>query len=79
MINFRRFVAFQDESIGKITSRKWESGDGTLSAEQHPVFAYAKSGRYIVTLYFEGPDGKSRRAKVWDAAVKSSLDKVKSN
>ena len=75
----RRLVAFQDESIGKITSWKWEFGDGTSSTEQHPQHAYARSGRFIVTLYIEGPDGKSRRAKVWDVAVKSALDNIKSN
>jgi hypothetical protein len=75
----RRLVAFQDESIGKITSWKWDFGDGTSSTEQHPQHAYARSGRYIVTLFIEGPDGKSRRAKVWDVAVKSALDNVKSN
>ncbi len=75
----RRLVAFQDESVGKITSWKWDFGDGMFSTEQHPQHAYAKSGRYIVTLYIEGPDGKSRRAKVWDVAVKSAYDNVKSN
>ena len=75
----RRQVAFQDQSTGKITLWKWDFGDGTTSSEQHPSHTYAKSGRYIVTLYIEGPDGKSRRAKVWDVAVKSALDKVKSN
>jgi uncharacterized membrane protein len=77
----RRLVAFQDESIGNITSWKWEFGDGTTSTEQNPVHAYGKSGRYIVILYVEGPDGKSRRAKVWDVAVWSpALDVgVKSN
>ncbi len=75
----RRLVAFQDKSVGRITSWKWDFGDGKSSAEQHPVHAYDRSGRYIVTLYIEGPGGKSRRAKVWDVAVKSSLDNVKSN
>ena len=75
----RRLVAFQDESVGKITSWKWDFGDGIFSTEQHPQHVYAKSGRYIVTLNIEGPDGKSRRAKVWDVAVKSALDNVKSN
>jgi hypothetical protein len=75
----RRLVAFQDESTGKITSWKWDFGDGTTSTEQHPIHAYARSGRFIVTLFIEGPEGKSRRAKVWDVAVKSALDNVKSN
>jgi hypothetical protein len=66
----RRMVAFQDKSIGKITSRKWDFGDGTTSTEQHPIHKYEKEGKYIVILYIEGPDGKSRRAKVWDVALK---------
>ncbi|HRW84895.1 MAG TPA: PKD domain-containing protein, partial [Bacteroidales bacterium] len=75
----RRLVAFKDESVGEISSWKWEFGDGTTSDEQHPVHTYQRSGRYIVTLNIEGPEGKSRRAKVWDVAIKSSFDKVKSN
>lgn len=66
----RRLVAFQDLSEGKITSWKWDFGDGTTSDEQYPVHKYTNSGLYIVTLYIEGPEGKSRRAKVWDVALK---------
>jgi hypothetical protein len=66
----RRLVAFQDLSEGKITSWKWDFGDGTNSTEQHPIHTYEKADKYIVTLYVEGPDGKSRRAKVWDVALK---------
>lgn len=66
----RRLVAFKDESIGKITSWKWDFGDGTTSTEQHPTHRYEKPDHYIVTLWVEGPAGKSRRAKVWDVAVK---------
>jgi hypothetical protein len=65
----RRLVAFKDESIGKITSRKWDFGDGTTSTEQNPTHTYEKPDHYIVTLWVEGPAGKSRRAKVWDVAV----------
>jgi PKD repeat protein len=77
----RRLVAFEDLSVGRIDTWKWDFGDGTSSAEQHPVHAYGKPGRYIVTLYIEGPDGKSRRAKVWDVAVRSPIldSGIKSN
>ena len=77
----RRVVAFSDLSTGKITSWRWEFGDGTTSTEQHPVHTYKRPGRYIVTLYIEGPEGKSRRGKVWDVAVRSStMDSgIKSN
>jgi hypothetical protein len=66
----KRVVSFQDKSIGKITSRNWDFGDGTNSSEQNPIHSYERAGRYIVTLNIEGPDGKSRRAKVWDVALK---------
>ncbi|WP_234734707.1 PKD domain-containing protein [Tellurirhabdus bombi] len=66
----RRLVAFQDLSAGKITSWKWDFGDGTTSTEQHPIHQYQKEGQYVVVLYVEGPDGKARRAKVWDVTVK---------
>ncbi|MDQ3846266.1 MAG: PKD domain-containing protein, partial [Bacteroidota bacterium] len=42
-------LAFTDESVGKITSWKWDFGDGTTSMEQHPLHAYEKPDHYIVT------------------------------
>jgi len=65
-----RLVDFQDQSVGKITSWKWDFGDGKTSNEQHPLHTYEKAGLYIVALYIEGPDGKSRRSKVWDLAIR---------
>jgi hypothetical protein len=66
----RRMVAFNDLSEGKITQWKWSFGDGTTSAEQHPVHFYEKPGRYIVTLDVSGPEGTDRATRVWDVAVK---------
>jgi PKD domain len=66
----RREVAFQDESIGKITSWKWDFGDGKTSDEQDPVHTYEKTGQYVVVLNVEGPAGKSRRSKVWDVTLR---------
>jgi hypothetical protein len=66
----RRLVAFIDESEGKITKWNWDFGDGTSSTEQHPIHQYKDAGKYIVVLNIEGPAGKSRRAKVWDVAVR---------
>jgi hypothetical protein len=66
----RRQVAFSDESVGAVTSWKWDFGDGTTSAEQNPIHTYAKTGQYVVVLYIEGPSGKSRRAKVWDVTLR---------
>lgn len=64
-----RTVAFRDESEGKITSWDWDFGDGTRSNQQHPIHQYQKPDKYVVTLYVKGPDGTSRRCKVWDVAV----------
>jgi len=66
----RRLVAFQDESTGKLTSWKWDFGDGETSNDQHPQHIYKEPGKYVVVLWVEGPQGKSRRAKVWDVALK---------
>ena len=66
----RRVVAFQDESTGKITNWKWDFGDGETSTEQHPVHVYARTGQFVVVLNIEGPDGKSRRSKVWDVTLR---------
>lgn len=66
----RRMVTFIDESEGKITSWNWDFGDGKTSTEQYPTHQYEKAGKYIVILNVEGPAGKSRRAKVWDVAVR---------
>lgn len=66
----RRLVAFEDESIGKITSWKWNFGDGETSTEQDPQHIYQEPGQYVVVLWVEGPDGRSRLSKVWDVALK---------
>jgi PKD repeat protein len=66
----RRLVAFEDLSVGKITSWKWDFGDGTVSTEQHPIHAYQKAGQFVVVLNIEGPAGSSRRSKIWDVVVR---------
>jgi hypothetical protein len=66
----RRLVVFHDASVGKISSWHWNFGDGTESTEQNPVHAYARAGEFTVILDVEGPAGKSRSIKVWEAAVK---------
>jgi PKD repeat protein len=66
----RRLVTFKDLSEGKISSWQWDFGDGQTSTEQNPAHAYKDPGHYVVVLWVEGPAGKSRRAKVWDVAVK---------
>jgi len=66
----RRLVAFKDLSEGKITSWKWDFGDGETSTEQNPIHQYKRAGNIVTVLDVEGPAGKSRRAKVWDVQLK---------
>lgn len=65
-----RTVAFKDLSHGVITSWKWDFGDGTVSTERNPVHTYKDSGQYIVVLYIEGPEGKSRYSTLWEVLLK---------
>jgi len=66
----RRLVAFKDLSGGKVTSWKWDFGDGETSIERNPLHQYKKTGNIVVVLDVEGPAGKSRRSKVWDVQLK---------
>jgi|GEM_PF-6273441 len=61
---------FQDEYVGQITAGKWDFGDGESSTEQHPQDTYKKSDTFIVVLHATGPDGTSRRGKIWDVALR---------
>ena len=64
-----RTVAFRDASWGTITSWRWTFGDGATSTERHPIHTYEKPGEFVVTLHVEGPEGKSRRSRVWDVTL----------
>jgi hypothetical protein len=66
----RRVVQFRDESIGQITSWKWDFGDNATSTEQHPSHAYTAGRDYTVSLEVTGPAGTSRKVKVWNVSVK---------
>ncbi len=66
----RRLVAFKDESLGAVTSWKWDFGDGSGSTEQHPQHAYSRGGDFVVTLEVSGPQGTSRFQRVWDVSLR---------
>ena len=66
----RRVFAFKDESIGKVEKWSWDFGDGTTSAEQHPVHQYNEAGHWTVVLTVENEKGQSIRSKVWDVVTK---------
>jgi hypothetical protein len=66
----RRLVAFRDETRGTVDAWSWDFGDGVSSTEQHPLHAYEKPGNYVVVLEVAGPEGRSRRSKVWDVQLR---------
>jgi len=53
----RRLVAFEDLSVGKITSWKWEFGDGTQFYRAAPHPCVSEAGQFVVILNIEGPAG----------------------
>lgn len=56
-------VLFQDQSLGDITSRLWDFGDGSTSTEQHPQHTYTETGAYTVTLTVTGDEGSDSEEK----------------
>ena len=66
----QRIFQFIDRSAGEVSSWHWDFGDGTVSAEQHPVHRYREGGNWTVILTVEGPSGTSVRSKVWDVVSK---------
>jgi PKD repeat protein len=56
-------VACRDASIGAIDEFAWDFGDGARAAGEVAVHAYAKPGRYTLTLTVRGPGGRSERAR----------------
>lgn len=66
----RRLIAFEDTTLGDITSWRWDFGDGMESTDQHPIHCYAEAGEYVVTLHAEGPKGAASHTRVRAVAVK---------
>ena len=67
----RRVVAFHDESIGEISSWKWDFGDGHTSTEQHPIHTFERPSMHtVITLEVNGPAGVSRRTRYWEVLIK---------
>lgn len=64
----QRLVAFHDDTLGAVSARSWDFGDGTRSAEADPVHRYATPGKFVVSLKASGPAGQSTLAKVWDVS-----------
>ncbi len=55
---------FIDESLGTVTSRSWNFGDGAGSATANPQHVFASSGAYTVTLTVSGGGATSQVSHV---------------
>jgi hypothetical protein len=66
----QRTVAFMDETTGTATSWKWDFGDGSMSTERNPIHDYSRGADYDVVLEVQGPEGTSRREKIWDVDLR---------
>lgn len=66
----RRLVAFRDETTAKATRWHWTFGDGAASDDENPIHQYQQGGDYTVVLEVDGPDGHSRREKIWDVGLR---------
>ncbi len=57
-------VAFQDQSIGAVTSWSWDFGDGTTSSARSPSHVYRFGGIHTVRLTVSGPGGSDQEIKL---------------
>ena len=66
----KRWIQFKDESVGTIKEWHWDFGDGDSSTIQNPMHIYELGGEWTVVLTVVGPEGESKRSKVWDVVTK---------
>ena len=56
-------VGFADASIGNISARSWDFGDGGSSTVLNPVHTFVSIGNYTVNLSVTGPGGSSYKTE----------------
>jgi len=52
-------VQFTDLSLGQVTARTWDFGDGSGSQAANPSHVYSAAGSYTVSLTVTGPGGSN--------------------
>src|SRR5262249_60351672 len=50
-------VQFTDTTVGPVTARSWDFGDGSSSLAANPSHVYSTPGTYSVSLSVSGPGG----------------------
>src|SRR5262249_14992075 len=66
-------VLFTDTSTGAPTTRQWDFGDGTNSAEINPRHNYAVAGSYTVVLTVSNSAGPSNKSKFVAVTTRAPL------
>lgn len=56
-------AGFTDTSVGTVTSRLWDFGDGSTSEETNPVHIYRSAGSFTVSLTVSGPLGSDAETR----------------
>jgi PKD repeat protein len=57
-------VIFTDQSLGPVSARTWDFGDGATSVQANPIHTYTLHGVYTVTLTVTGPINSSVARKI---------------
>ena len=60
--------SFTDQTIGTVTSRLWNFGDGTTATTSTATHVYAAAGQYTITLTVNGSSSVSHAVSVANAA-----------
>ncbi|QSZ67617.1 PKD domain-containing protein [Methanofollis aquaemaris] len=65
-------VTFTDKSVGNITSRFWDFGDGTNCTQENPTHVFNSVGTYTVGLTVTGPGGANATSTTITVRKRSS-------
>jgi len=57
-------VSFTNFSLGNLTSRSWDFGDGGTSTQNNPTYTYLTPGSYTVTLTVTSAGGSDTETKL---------------
>ena len=66
-------IAFTDASIGTVTSRSWNFGDGGTSTQTSPSHTFAAADTYTVSLTVTGPKGTHTTSQTITASTAASI------
>ncbi len=69
-------ISFFDQSIGTVTGRLWNFGDGTTSTQKDPVHVYNQAGTFRVTLTASNDYGSDTMARDAYIQVYTAMENI---